>query len=91
LHKIIELNLARVVRRVKENHGLPLTYDSKVLDLIGKRCGELERGARIVEGLITQEILPEIALEVLSRINTGTPLNAVSLSANENEFTFSFR
>ncbi|MFT3867641.1 MAG: type VI secretion system ATPase TssH [Nibricoccus sp.] len=91
LHKIIELNLVRVGKRIQENHGIPLTYDKNVLTLIGKRCGELERGARIVEGLITQEILPEIAREVLSRISTGTPLKKVQLSANENEFTFSYK
>lgn len=91
LHKIIELNLARVVKRVQENHGIPLIYDQKVLDLIGKRCGELERGARIVEGLITQEILPELAREVLSRISKDSPLKKVQLSATENEFTYTYK
>ncbi|MFT3784270.1 MAG: type VI secretion system ATPase TssH [Nibricoccus sp.] len=91
LHKIIELNLSRVVKRVQENHGIPLTYDKKVLELIGRRCGELERGARIVEGLITQEILPEIAREVLLRISAGAPLKKVQVSATENEFTFSYK
>lgn len=91
LHKIIELNLSRVLKRVYENHGIPLTYDKHVLALIGKRCGELERGARIVEGLITQEILPEIAREVLSRISAGTPLKKIQVSATANEFTFSYK
>jgi len=91
LHRIIELNLSRVVRRVQENHGIPLTYDKKVLALIALRCGELERGARIVEGLITQEILPEIAREVLSRISAGTPLKRIQISATDHAFTFSYK
>ena len=91
LHRIIELNLSRVVKRVQENHGIPLTYDKKVLALIALRCGELERGARIVEGLITQEILPEIAREVLSRISAGTPLKRIQIGATDQHFTFTYK
>jgi type VI secretion system protein VasG len=91
LHRIIELNLSRVIKRVHENHGIPLSYDKKVLALIARRCGELERGARIVEGLITQEILPEIAREVLARISEGKALKRIQISANENDFTFIYK
>jgi type VI secretion system protein VasG len=91
LHRIIELNLSRVTKRIQENHGIPLTYDKKVLALIARRCGELERGARIVEGLITQEILPEIAREILSRISAGTPLKRIQISATDHEFTFTYK
>ena len=91
LQRIIELNLARVVKRVQENHGVPLKYDKKVLALIARRCGELERGARIVESLITQEILPEIAREVLTRISAGVPLKGIQISASDDAFTFTFR
>ena len=91
LHRIIELNLSRVIKRVHENHGIPLTYDKKVLALIARRCGELERGARIVEGLITQEILPEIAREVLVRISAGKPLKRIQISATDQVFTFTYK
>jgi type VI secretion system protein VasG len=91
LYRIIDLNLARVVKRISENHGIPLIYSKKVLGLIARRCGELERGARIVEGLITQEILPEIAREILSRISAGTPLKRIQIGATETEFTFRYK
>jgi len=91
LQHIIELNLSRIIKRVQENHGIPLTYDKKVLALIARRCGELERGARIVESLITQEILPEIAREILIRISSGASLKRIQMSATEETFTFSFK
>src|SRR2546430_1065871 len=50
LQRIIKLNLSRVEKRVKENHKVPFTYDDSVPELIGQRCNELERGARMVEG-----------------------------------------
>ena len=44
---------SRVEKRVKENHKVPFTYDDSVPELIGQRCTELERGARMVDALIT--------------------------------------
>src|SRR5262249_31090010 len=38
LRRIIQLNLARVEKRVQENHKVPFTYDASVPDLIAQRC-----------------------------------------------------
>src|SRR5258708_2671086 len=57
LQRIIKLNLSRVQKRVQENHKVPFTYDDSVPELIGQRCTELERGARMVDALITNAIL----------------------------------
>src|SRR5437667_10258376 len=38
LQRIIKLNLARVQKRVQENHKVPFTYDESVPELISKRC-----------------------------------------------------
>ncbi len=90
LHRIIRLNLSRVEKRVKENHRVPFTYDDSVPDLIGRRCTELERGARMVDALITNTMLPEIGREFLSRLATGTAINRVHASAKDGNFAFTF-
>ncbi len=90
LQRIIKLNLSRVARRVQENHQVPLTYDDSVPDLIGRRCTELERGARMVDALITNTILPEIGREFLSRLAAGGQIQRVHVGVKENNFTFSF-
>jgi len=38
-----------------------------LIQRIGQRCTELERGARMVDALITNTMLPEIGREFLSR------------------------
>src|SRR5207244_5303413 len=53
LQRIIKLNLSRVEKRVKENHKVPFTYDASVPELISKRCTALERGAGMVDALVT--------------------------------------
>src|SRR5207253_8478557 len=90
LQRIIKLNLARVQKRVQENHKVPFTYDEAVPQLIGQRCTELERGARMVDALITNTLLPEIGREFLNRLAAGSLVRRVHVGATEQDFTFAF-
>jgi len=90
LQAIIKLNLSRVERRVKENHKVPFTYDETVPELIGQRCTELERGARMVDALITNTMLPEIGREMLSRLAAGSEIRKVHVVVQDGNFAFSF-
>ena len=90
LERIIKLNLSRVQKRVEENHKVPFTYDQSVLELISKRCTELERGARMVDAMITNTLLPEIGREFLNRLAAGSEVKRVQVGATDKDFTFSF-
>jgi type VI secretion system protein VasG len=87
---IIKLNLSRVEKRVKENHKVPFTFDDAVPELIANRCTELERGARMVEALITNSMLPEIGQEILARTVDNRPLRRVHVGAAEGQFTYAY-
>jgi len=90
LRIIIKLNLNKVEKRVRENHKVPFTYDDSVPELIGKRCTELERGARMVDALITNTLLPEIGREFLTRLAAGTAIKRVHVEAKDGNFAFAF-
>ena len=90
LQQIIKLNLARVQKRVQENQKVPFTYDDNVVELVGKRCTELERGARMVDALITNTLLPEIGREFLNRLASGVEIRRVHVGADDKNFTFAF-
>ena len=90
LERIIKLNLSRVERRVRENHKVPFTYDDSVPKLISQRCTELERGARMVDALITNTLLPEIGREFLNRLADGSGIRRVHVGATDKDFTFAF-
>ena len=90
LQTIIRLNLVRVAKRVLENHKVPFTYDNNVLELIAQRCTELERGARMVDAMITNTMLPEIGRELLTRLAAGTEIKRVHLSVKDGNFAYSF-
>lgn len=90
LRTIIKLNLSRVEKRVRENHKVPFTYEESVPELIASRCAELERGARVVDALITNNLLPVIGQEFLSRALSGASLKRVHVAAKDGNFTLAY-
>ena len=90
LRLIIRLNLTKVEKRIKENHRVPFTFDDAVPELIATRCTELERGARMVEALITNAMLPEIGQEMLTRLVENRPVNRVHIGAADGQFTYAY-
>jgi type VI secretion system protein VasG len=90
LNRIIKLNLAKVSKRVQENHKVPFTYEDSVPELIGQRCSELERGARMVDALITNSMLPDIGREFLTRLANGSEIKRVHAAVKDGNFAFAF-
>lgn len=90
LHLIIVLQLKRIVKRMAENHDLPLTYTDAVLELIAARCTELESGGRMIDAILTNTVLPQISRELLTRMADGTPLTAIEIDAVDDNFVYNF-
>jgi type VI secretion system protein VasG len=90
LRLIIRLQLDRVAARVSENHRVPFGYDEAVVDLIASRCREVESGARVVDAILTNTVLPRISQEFLLRMSEGTPLGGIRLAVSEGDFSYAF-
>ncbi len=90
LKAIIKLQLGRIEKRIKENHGIPFTYDEEVVQLIVNRCTELESGARVVDAILTNTVLPVISQEFLTRMMTGESLSTIRISVKDGEFNYQF-
>jgi type VI secretion system protein VasG len=87
---IVGLNLKRVERRVRENYKIPFTCEGAVYDYIADRCNELERGARMVEALITNTMLPDIGTELLTRMMDNRPPQRIHVTVAGDKFTYAF-
>ena len=90
LHLIIVLQLKRIVKRMAENHEIPLTYTDEVLKLISARCTELESGGRMIDAILTNTVLPQISRELLTRMAEDAPLTAVEIDAVDDNFVYNF-
>ncbi len=90
LGTIIRLQVDRIVRRIADNHRATLTYDDAVVDLIAKRCAEVESGARVVDAILTNTVLPAISRELLNRTMEGKTIERVTVGVEESGFTYGF-
>ena len=87
---IIKLQLGRIKKRIAENHKIPFDYDDEVVNVIASRCGEVESGARVVDAILTNTVLPKISQEFLTRMMQGEKIERVQVSIEEGEFKYGF-
>jgi type VI secretion system protein VasG len=83
LKQIIRLKLSRIQKRLLENHRVTLGYHESVLELVKQRCIEVESGARNVDHLLSNTMLPEISRQLLTRMMEGEALERVTVRAAE--------
>ena len=88
---IVKLKLQKLVERFASNHHAKLTWDSGVITVITQRCTEVDSGARNIDFILTQSVLPELSSLVLERMSTATPFSAVHMTVNSlGEFDYTF-
>jgi type VI secretion system protein VasG len=68
LKLIVRLKLGKIQRRIQETHKIALTHDEALIDEVAKRCTEVESGARNVDNILTNTLLPEISRQILGRL-----------------------
>jgi type VI secretion system protein VasG len=83
MKKIIILKLGKIQRRLQETHKLVLTYDPKLVDEVAKRCTEVESGARNVDNILTNTLLPDISRKLLTAFAEGTRPASIHVSIGE--------
>jgi type VI secretion system protein VasG len=90
LKKIIVLKLAKIQRRLQESHRVSLTYADALVNEVARRCTEVESGARNVDNILTNTMLPEISTQILGKIAEGLKPDAVHVGVGEDgEFIYS--
>jgi len=77
--KIARLKLATIQQRFTENHRVELTYGEELISAIAARCTEVDTGARNVDHILTQNLLPELSGELLKRMALDEPCTSVHI------------
>ena len=90
LKKIIRLKLAKIQRRLKETHRITLTYDDALVETVASRCTEVESGARNVDNILTNTLLPDVSKQLLGKIAEGLKPDAIHVTIGE-DGAFAYR
>lgn len=90
LYSIIDLKLGKIKKRVRENYRAELAATDAVKDEIIRRCDNAASGARLIDAVISNSILPEISAEFLRNIMEGHTLKRALIDVKDEQFTYSF-
>jgi type VI secretion system protein VasG len=88
LRKIVRLKLNKVVKRMAANRGTVLTYSDDVVEAIASRCTEVDSGARNIDHIMSNSLMPEMSREILSRMAVGQGIESVNVSMDGEGFKY---
>lgn len=88
LKEIVRLKLRQVGGRLQDSHRMRLECGPEVEQAIAERCTDVDSGARNIDHIIQQTLLPRMSTVLLERMATGTLPDAVRIGCDPSgEFT----
>lgn len=82
---IVRMKLAKVATRIERRFDVPLQCDDALVAELVRACLLPDSGARNIDSLLDQQILPVLSRELLLRIGGGQPPAAIRLSFSEED------
>ncbi len=90
LKQIIRLKLGKIQKRMLESHKITLNYDEALVNEVAARCTEVESGARNVDNILSNTMLPDLSRQILGKIADGTSATRVNVSVAGGELTYAW-
>ena len=88
LRTITRLKLNAVAKRMLENRNTLFTYEDEVVESIASRCTEVDSGARNIDAILSQTLMPEMSRELLAAMAEGKEIEKVNVSVGEEGFMY---
>jgi type VI secretion system protein VasG len=83
IERIVRLKLNKIRRRVRESYNAVLNYDDNVVRHFVSRCNAVDTGARVIDHLLSRNVLPEMSREFLTRIAQRDGIRSMTLAIEE--------
>ncbi|CQD34981.1 type VI secretion system ATPase TssH [Yersinia mollaretii] len=85
LRTIVEMKLAQVAKRLNKHYGLHCTIEESLYDTLVAACLLPDTGARNIDSLLNQQILPVLSQQLLSRMSEQQRTTSLALGWDEAE------
>jgi len=85
---IVRLKLNRIAKRMRENRNASFIYDEALIDAVAARCTDVDSGARNVDHVLSNTLLPEMSTELLSRMARGEQIREVRVTVGTEGFEY---
>ncbi|HEN3619773.1 TPA: type VI secretion system ATPase TssH [Yersinia enterocolitica] len=83
LRTIVEMKLAQVAKRLNKHYGLQCTIEESLYDKLVAACLLPDTGARNIDSLLNQQILPVLSQQLLSRMSEQQRTTSLTLGWDE--------
>jgi len=91
LKSIARMKLNKVGRRLAATHKMDFKVDDAVYAKMAAMCNQVDVGARQIDHLLDQTVLPDLSRELLGRMTGDEMPRAVTMGATEEgAFTYTF-
>lgn len=90
LEGIVRLKMDKLVKQLRDNQDITFTYTDTIVQAVKGRCTETEVGARAVDHIINDTLLPQISTELLTQMGAGSQPEAIHVDLANGEFVFLF-
>ena len=91
IRKIVDLKMNKIRQRIESQYKMTLEITPAVGDLIGSRCQQMTTGARNINLIINESILPEIAKRILEMLDQDEHHDKMCVDAVDDAFTYEFK
>ena len=88
LEQIVRLKLNKVVKRVAENRKMVFSYDDAMVKTIADRCTEVDSGARNIDTILSNSLLPEMSRVLLAKMADDTEMKEIKVKLTSQGFEF---
>jgi type VI secretion system protein VasG len=85
LASIVRMKLGKVAQRIERRFNVPLVCDDALIGELVRACQLPDSGARNIDSLLDQQILPVLARELLARAASQQASAAVRLSYSDED------
>lgn len=85
LRIIVEMKLAQVAKRLNKHYGLHCTIEESLYDTLVAACLLPDTGARNIDSLLNQQILPVLSQQLLSRLSEQQRTTSLTLGWDEED------
>ncbi len=84
LKQIVRLKLKKIQRRIREVHEIELDCAPAMIDAVAARCTEVESGARNVDNILTNTLLPDLSKRLLESLAEGQKPTRIAVTVGSN-------
>ena len=71
LKAVVALKLDTIAQRIAQTHGMQFACSPRFIDAVAERCTAVEAGARLIDAVIGQTLLPQISRRILAQLGAG--------------------